>query len=162
LGVWRQNDMWVLVPWLGTKYTIRGKVVASLKSRPWWVLWIFVYPWFVRAPKWSNYTLTNLLFGLCKFVWVIELLINLFSPHPGAPAHPSTFKVLQARERTPTLHVVVFIFGLVIMSIKELGGASHGIRALVELDPLVGEFWWHWKGLVSQYMKPWWKNAPKT
>ncbi len=25
----RQNDIWVLVPWLGTKYTIRGKVVAS-------------------------------------------------------------------------------------------------------------------------------------
>jgi len=25
----------VLVPWPGTKYTIRGKVVASPKSRPW-------------------------------------------------------------------------------------------------------------------------------
>ncbi len=26
----------------GTKYTIRGKVVASPKSRPWWVLWVRV------------------------------------------------------------------------------------------------------------------------
>jgi hypothetical protein len=25
-----RNDIWVLLPWLGTKYTIRGKVVASL------------------------------------------------------------------------------------------------------------------------------------
>jgi hypothetical protein len=31
----RQNDNWVLVPWLGTKYIIRGKMVASLKSKPW-------------------------------------------------------------------------------------------------------------------------------
>jgi hypothetical protein len=71
---------WVLVPWLGTKYTIRGKVVASPKSGPWWVLWICVCPWLVRAPKCSNYALTNLLFGLCRSMWVIELLINLLSP----------------------------------------------------------------------------------
>jgi len=30
-----QNDIWVLVPWPDTNYTIRGKVVASLKSGPW-------------------------------------------------------------------------------------------------------------------------------
>ncbi len=28
-GLPRQNDIWVLVPWLGIEYTIRGKVVAS-------------------------------------------------------------------------------------------------------------------------------------
>jgi len=27
LGVPRQNDIWVLVLWSGTKYTIKGKVV---------------------------------------------------------------------------------------------------------------------------------------
>jgi hypothetical protein len=35
LGIPRQNDIWVLVPWLGTENTIRGKVVASPKSGPW-------------------------------------------------------------------------------------------------------------------------------
>jgi hypothetical protein len=35
----------------GTKYTIRGKVVASSKSKLWWVLWVHVCLWFVRAPK---------------------------------------------------------------------------------------------------------------
>jgi len=30
-----QNDIWVLVPWLGIEYTIRGKVVTSPKFRPW-------------------------------------------------------------------------------------------------------------------------------
>jgi hypothetical protein len=63
-------------PWPGTKYIIRGKVVASPKSGPWWVLWIHVCPWFVRAPKGSSYALTNLLFGLC------ELLANLPSLIP--------------------------------------------------------------------------------
>jgi hypothetical protein len=29
LGIPRQNDIWVLVMWPGTKYAIRGKVVAS-------------------------------------------------------------------------------------------------------------------------------------
>jgi len=41
-----------------------------------------VCSWFVRAPKCSNYTLTNLLFGLCNSVWVIELLLNFLNPIP--------------------------------------------------------------------------------
>jgi hypothetical protein len=40
LWVLGQNAIWVLVSWPGTKYTIRGKVVASPKSGPRWVLWI--------------------------------------------------------------------------------------------------------------------------
>ncbi len=76
----RTNYIWVLVLWPGIKYTIRGKVVASPKSEPWWTLWICVCPWFIRAPKCFNYTLTNLLFGLCKSMWVIELLVDLPNP----------------------------------------------------------------------------------
>jgi hypothetical protein len=38
LGVSRQNDIWVLVPWPDIEYTIRGKVVASPKSELWCVL----------------------------------------------------------------------------------------------------------------------------
>jgi hypothetical protein len=49
--------------------------------------------------KGSNYGLTNLCFGLYKFVWVIELLVNLPNPHPKALARPSTFEVLRAKER---------------------------------------------------------------
>jgi hypothetical protein len=120
-----QNDIWVLVLWPGTEYTIRGKVVASPKFGLWWVLWIRVYSWLVRAPKCSNYALTNLLFGFCRSVWVIELLVNLPSPHPKALAHPSTPKVLRARECAPTPSLFdVFTFGLVVESIKEPRGAS--------------------------------------
>jgi len=80
LGILRQNDIWVLVPWPSIEYTIRGKVVASPKFGLWWVLWIYVCSWLVHAPKCCNYALTNLLFGLCRSVWVNEVLVNLPSP----------------------------------------------------------------------------------
>ncbi len=51
--------------------------------------------------KCSNYALTNLLFGLCKFVWVIDLLVTLPNPHPKTLACPSTLKVLWTMECTP-------------------------------------------------------------
>jgi hypothetical protein len=40
-----------LVLWPTTEYTIRGKVVASTKSRPWWILWVWSCMWFILAPK---------------------------------------------------------------------------------------------------------------
>jgi len=46
-----QNDIWVLVPWPGTKYTIRGKVVVSPKPGLLWILWIQICLWLVLAPK---------------------------------------------------------------------------------------------------------------
>jgi hypothetical protein len=88
LRVLRQNDIWVLVPWLGTKYTIRGKVVASLSLG----FGEFCESMFACSSsvhqKCSNYALTNLLFGLCKSMWVIELLVNFSSPHPEATTSP--------------------------------------------------------------------------
>jgi hypothetical protein len=38
---WESQDkmaIWMQSPWSGIEYTIRGKVVASPKSGPWWVL----------------------------------------------------------------------------------------------------------------------------
>jgi len=52
--------------------------------------------------KCFNYTLINLLFGLCRFVWIINPLIIRLSAHPRDLAHPSTPEVLQVKERTPT------------------------------------------------------------
>jgi hypothetical protein len=47
----RQNAIWMWASWRGTKYTIKGKVVASPKSGPWWVLWIRIGPSLILAPK---------------------------------------------------------------------------------------------------------------
>jgi hypothetical protein len=125
VGASRQNDIWVLALWLGTKNTIRGKVVASPKSRPWWVLWVFACMWLVRAPKMFNYILTDLLFSLCMSMWVINLLVNLPSPHPRALTHPFTPEILRAKERAPiSFPFVVFTLGFAVESIKEFAGAS--------------------------------------
>ncbi len=75
--------------------------------------------------KCFNYALTNLFFGVCKSVWIIDPFVTCLSRHPEALAHLSTFEMLQTRERTPTLYpFVLFTFGLVIKFIKEFRGAS--------------------------------------
>ncbi len=123
LKVVGQNDIWVQAPWLGIENTIRGKLMASPKSKPWWILW--VAHGLSMHQKCSNYALTNLLFGLCRSVWIIDLLIICPNPHTKALACPFTSKMLRAKEYTPTPYpFIVFTFGLAIESIKEFGGAS--------------------------------------
>ncbi len=160
LGVLGQNDIWMQPLWLIIENTIKGKEVASPKFKSWWVLWVcglFVHQ------KCSNHTLINLLFGLCRSMWIIDLLVTRPSPRPRALAHPSSPKVLRTREHTPTFSSsVVFIFGFTFESLKECGGVSHGIRAPTKFNPPIGEFWWHRRRPVSQYKRPWWKNPPKT
>jgi hypothetical protein len=58
-------------------------------------------------------------------MWVIDLLLNLPSPHLRTPTHSSTPKMLRVKEHTLTLFPsIVFTFGFVIESIKELEGVS--------------------------------------
>jgi hypothetical protein len=70
LGVPGRNAIWVLAPWLGTKYIIREKVVASPKFGPWWVLWVCVCSWFVRAPKMLKLHTNQLV------VWFVQVPVN--------------------------------------------------------------------------------------
>ncbi len=100
MGVVGQNDIWVMASWPSIKNIIRGKVVACPKSGPWWILWVCICPWLVYAPECSNYALTNF---LCRSVWIIDLLVNLCSPHLEAPSRPSTLEVLWAKEHTQLL-----------------------------------------------------------
>jgi len=91
----------------------KGKVVASPKSKPWWVLWICVCLWFVNAPK---------MVQLCKFVWVIDLLVILPNPYFRTPTCPSTPKMLWAKECTPIPHsFVVFTLDPHLSPLKNLG-----------------------------------------
>jgi hypothetical protein len=74
----------------------------------------------VRSCTKNNYVLINLLFGLCRSVWVIDLLVTLPSPHPRAPACPFTPKVLWTKQCAPILYpFIVFTFKLTIAFIKE-------------------------------------------
>jgi hypothetical protein len=58
--------------------------------------------------KCSNYALTNLLFGLWKFTWIVNLLITCSSPHPETTTRSSTLEVLRIRKcaLTPYLSIV--------------------------------------------------------
>jgi hypothetical protein len=64
-------------------------------------------------------------------VWFVQAYVSNWIAyqssysHRGAPTHPSTPKVLRAKECAP-IHFpsVVFTFGLAVKSIKKLGGVS--------------------------------------
>jgi len=87
--------------WQGIKNSISGKVVASSSlGRGESYEFMFAYGSSVHQ-KCSNYTLTNLLFGLCKSVWIIDLLVTRLSSPFKALAHPSTLEMLWTRECTP-------------------------------------------------------------
>jgi hypothetical protein len=58
--------------------------------------------------KCSSYAQTNLLFGLCKSMWIIDLIVIHPSPHPGGPRCPSTLKVLRIKERTQFFLLLLF------------------------------------------------------
>jgi len=68
LGVPRQNDIWVHAPSLGTKNTIMGKVVAYPSPGCGEYYGSVFACGLSMHQKYSNYALTNLLFGLCKSV----------------------------------------------------------------------------------------------
>ncbi len=82
---------------------------------------MFTHGSFVHQ-KCSSSTLTNLLFGLCICMWVIDLLVTFPNPYPEALTHPSTLEVLQAKEHNPTPHSsVVFILDSHLNPLKSLG-----------------------------------------
>ncbi len=80
LGIQGQNDIWVLALWPSTKNTIRGKVMVSLSpGHGESCEFVFTHGSSMHE-KCSNYALINLLFGLCKSVWIIDSLI--IRPNP--------------------------------------------------------------------------------
>jgi hypothetical protein len=78
----------------------KGEGGGFPKSRPWWILSIRVYSWFVHAPKLFQLCANQFVVWFVWFVWVIDLLVILSGPYPEALACPSTPKVLRARECT--------------------------------------------------------------
>jgi hypothetical protein len=112
---------WWLPPSLG-----RGEFYES----------VFAYGSFVEQ-KCSSYALTNLLFNLCRSMWVIDLLVILPSPHPGVPACPLPPKCYEPWNTPQLLVLLLFsLFKLTVESIKGVGGA---------LDP----FWFMCKLMMT-------------
>ncbi len=142
LGVLGQNDIWVQALWPGIYNPVKGKVVASPKSRLWWVYkFMYACGLFVHQ-KCFNYALTNLLFGLCRSMWIIYSLVIHPSPHLWALACPSIHEMLQTKECTPTPYpFAIFTFRLAIEFIKEFGGASKKVKTVSFLNAIVNVLW---------------------
>jgi hypothetical protein len=89
LGVPGKNDIRAWMLRRVTEYTIRGKVVASPESGPWWVKWVQM-PVACPNTQGCSRMLTNplwLVFG-CRFK--LDLLVPLPSLILGLPTRPST------------------------------------------------------------------------
>jgi len=86
---------------------------------------VYAHDLFVHQ-KCSNYALTNLLFGFCKSIWIMDPLIILLGPHHRAPACPFYPEVLRIKECT-LIHFssIIFICIFAFEAFKEFGGALH-------------------------------------
>ncbi len=74
--------------------------------------------------KCSNYAFTNLLFNVCRSVWITDRLVTRPNPHFKAPTCPFTPEVLQDREHTSTpCPFVIFTFRFTIEYIKKFESA---------------------------------------
>jgi hypothetical protein len=109
-------------PWPATKYNIKGKVVASPKFGPWWILWIQVCPWFIIEPKvfqlCTNQLIVWFCVGLCEWLTACHSSYS----HPKALARLYTPKVLRVFN---FLLFRCFHLRLTFEFIKELGSSSH-------------------------------------
>ncbi len=72
--------------------------------------------------KCSNYALTNLLFGFCRWIWIIDTLVTCLNLHLGTLTLPFTPEMLQGKECAPIPSSVVFTLGLAFEFFKEFGG----------------------------------------
>ncbi len=56
--------------WPSIKNIIKGKAVASPKSRPWWILWFHVCSWLIHAPKMLQLRTNQFV------VWFVQVHVN--------------------------------------------------------------------------------------
>jgi hypothetical protein len=106
-GIPGENAIWMWASWRSIKYTIRGKVVASPKSRLWWVLWIRVCPWFVLTPNVLQLCTNHLVFDFVHVYvssWCLSLLL-IPSQSSNIPLYPQSV-VSQGACPTPCSSIV--------------------------------------------------------
>jgi hypothetical protein len=125
LGVPRQNDIWVLVPWLVTKYNIKGKVVASPKSGLWWILWVSICPWLVLAPKVLQPCTNQLVVWFCAGPCEWFNACHSSSPIPELQHAPLPPKCCEPRNMSPTPCSSIVFASNSHLSLSRSLGAHH-------------------------------------
>ncbi len=121
LGVLGQIGIWMGPPWVCVEVIIWGKVVASPKSGPWWVLWVKGYLWFVLAPKVFQVCTNRPVLVLSRFVWVLEAYQFFLVPSRSSNTPLYPWNVTSQRACLDSLLFHCFQFRLTFESLEELG-----------------------------------------
>jgi hypothetical protein len=109
-------------------YKRKGGVFSPNPSHDQSCEFVYAHGLFVHQ-KCSNYALTDLLFGLCRSIWIIDPLIIHPSPHPKAPTHPSYPQSATNKKTYPTCSsFVISTFKLTFESFKEFRGVSQMLK----------------------------------
>ncbi len=147
LGVSGQNDIWVLALWWSTKYIIRGKVMASPKSRLWWVLWICGCLWLVltlKALKLHTNQLVVWFVQVCVSNWCLSFFLVPISELQHAP-----LVEMWTREHAPTLYSSAIFTSDSHLSLSRSLGARHKSHKIYVVDQLNVQIklksCWHFK-----------------
>ncbi len=83
-----ESDIWVQTLWLITKNIIkRGWWLPPSPNHGEFYESMYACDLFMHQ-KCSNYALTNLLFSLCRSIWIIDLLATRCNPYPRALTCP--------------------------------------------------------------------------
>jgi hypothetical protein len=119
LGIWMQP------PWLIPMNTIRGKVLVSPKFKLWWVLWVYVCSWFVRAPKVFQPCINQLV------VWFMHVYVNNWLAYHSSysPSQSSNTPLYPWSATSEGMYPnfffsTIFIFKFTLEYFKECGGVS--------------------------------------
>ncbi len=148
MGDSRENAIWMWALWIGTKYTIRGKVMAFPKfGRDESCESTFAHG-LSQHQKCLNYAITNLLFVLCRSMWMIKCLSFLLVPSwsSNMPLYPRS--AMSQGMCLDSLLFRCFHFRFTFEFIKELGNVSFNLEWLYDNCNLK---FYHMK---IQHMKP--------
>jgi hypothetical protein len=123
-------------PWRAAKNTIRGKAMASPKSRPRWILWVWNCPWLILVAKVLKLCTNHVLFGLRRSEWMNKCLSFFLVPSQSSntPLYPRSAS--NQGVCLDSLPFRCFHFRFSFESIKEFGSASSEL-ALWELRVLM-------------------------
>jgi hypothetical protein len=116
LGVLRQNDIWVQAPWPNTNNTIKGKVGGFPQVQAMGSLVSLCLPMVHSCTKSA---LTNLLFGICRFVWIIDPFVIHLNPNFRALHGPLPLKCCKPKS-VPQL-IILSLFSHLDSKLNVLG-----------------------------------------
>jgi hypothetical protein len=142
LGVSGQKAIWMWAPWPATEYIIKGEGGGFLQVQVMVSLMCLCCPWLVLAPRVLQLCTNHIVWVVCRSVWVSEACQLFLVPSRSSNMVLYLSKCCELGSVPRLLPLSLFYTWTHIWVLEGVGSASLGIKALVEFDPLIGEFRW--------------------